>query len=55
MNEEVKCRTRAVGIFSNDFAITSLVREVLLEQDEHWQLESCRMFFGRKNCLQPSP
>ena len=44
MNEEVKRRTRVVGIFPNDAAITRLVRAVLLEQDEHWQLEGRRMF-----------
>ncbi len=33
-----------MGIFPNDAAITPLVGAVLLEQVEHWQLESRRMF-----------
>jgi hypothetical protein len=33
-----------VGIFPNDAAITRLVGAVLLEQDEHRQLEGRRMF-----------
>jgi putative transposase len=43
LNEEVKRRTCVVGIFPNDAAITLLVGAVLLEQDEHWQLEGRRM------------
>ncbi|MCS5706444.1 IS256 family transposase [Synechococcus sp. FGCU-3] len=44
VNEEIKRHTRVVGIFPNDDAITRLVGAVLLEQDEHWQLEGRRMF-----------
>ncbi|MEY3462414.1 MAG: hypothetical protein RLZZ468_192, partial [Cyanobacteriota bacterium] len=40
----IKRRTRVVDIFPNDAAITRLVGAVLLEQDEHWQLEGRRMF-----------
>jgi putative transposase len=43
-NLAVKRRTRVVGIFPNDAAITRLVGAVLMEQDEHWQLEDRRMF-----------
>ena len=44
VNEEIKRCTRVVGIFPNDAAIERLVGAVLLEQDEHWQLEGRRMF-----------
>ncbi len=43
VNEEIKRGTRVVGIFPNAAAITRLVGAVLLEQDEHWQLEGRRM------------
>jgi transposase-like protein len=38
-NEEIKPRTRVVGIFPNDASIERLVGAMLLEQDVHWQLE----------------
>jgi len=44
LNEEIKRRTRVVGIFPNDASITRLLGAVLLEQHEHWQLEGHRMF-----------
>ena len=52
--EEPKCRTHVVGIFPNDAAITRLVGAVLLEQDEHWQLEGRRMFSAESMAAIPS-
>jgi transposase-like protein len=54
VNEEVKRRTRVVGIFPNDASITRLVGAVLLEQDEHWQLEGRRMFSAESMAAIPS-
>jgi putative transposase len=44
VNVEIKRRTRVVGIFPNDAAITRYLGAVLLELDEHWQLEVRRLF-----------
>ncbi len=54
LDEEVKRRIRVVVIFPNDAAITHLVAAVLLEQDEHWQLECWRMFSAESMAQVPA-
>ena len=41
-------------MFPNDASISRLVGEVLLEQHEHWQLESRRMFTADSMAAIPS-
>jgi len=43
-----------MGIFPNDAAIERLVGAVLLEQDEHWQLEGRRMVSAESMSAIPS-
>ena len=47
VNEEIKRRTRVVGIFPNDATITRLMGVVQLEQHEHRQLAGRRMFSAK--------
>jgi transposase-like protein len=53
-NEEIKRRTRVVGILPNDAAITRLVGAVMVEQDEHWQLEGLRLFSQESMAANPT-
>ena len=54
LNEEVKRRTRVVGIFPNDASITRLLNAVMLEQDEHSQREGRRPFTAGSMAAMPS-
>ena len=38
VNEEIKRRTRVVGIFPNDGSIVRLVGAMMLEQNDEWSL-----------------
>ncbi len=55
LNKEPKRRTRVVGIFPNDAAITRLVGSQLLEQQEEWQLERRRFFSEATMAKIPEP
>ena len=54
VDDEIKRRTRVMGIFPNNAAITRRVAPVLLEQDEHWQLEGRRMFSAESMAAIPA-
>ncbi len=45
LNKEIKRRRRVVCIFPNDVAIICLVGALLLEQQECWQYDGCRVLF----------
>ena len=55
VNEEIKRRTRVVGIFPNDASIVRLVGSQLLEQQEEWQLERRRFFSEATMAKIPDP
>lgn len=42
LNGEIKRRTKVVGIFPNDAAITLLVGDILLEQNDEWAIRRAR-------------
>lgn len=54
MNEVIKRRTRVVGVFPNDPAITRLMDEVRQEQDEHWQLAGRSLFSAESKAPIPA-
>jgi hypothetical protein len=55
LNKEIKRRTKVVGIFPNDDAITRLVGSQLLEQQVEWQLERRRFFSEATMAKIPEP
>lgn len=54
VNEQVKRRTRVVGIFLNGDAITDLVCAVVLEKDEHGHVEGRRIVSADRMAAIPS-
>ena len=55
LNKEIERLTNVVGIFPNDDAITRLVGNQLLEQQEEWQLERRRFFSEATKAKIPEP
>ena len=49
VNEEIKRRTRVVGIFPNEAACLRLVSALLMEIDEQWQTGKKYLTFEKQN------
>ncbi|MDI6697061.1 MAG: transposase [Anaerolineales bacterium] len=56
VSEEVKRRTRVVGIFPNAAACLRLVSAILMEIDENWQMSRAYLTFDEERPSSwPSP